>query len=302
MILEPQEKSDKRNILPFLILAGLILLNLFAWITVYDLNQPQPFEVVFFDVGQGDAALIKTHLGHYILIDGGETSVILDKLRKEIPFYRNEIDLIILSHAHSDHLGGLMHVLESYDTPNILWNGVGGESALSKRWERELEEGGYNVKIARAGQRIKSEDFFIDILYPLENIEKESFNDLNLSSIVNRVVYKDKSFLFTGDAYKSNEIELVEMENFCKNEKKEGLCRIMALQSDVIKIGHHGSKTSTSEEFIQAVMPSVAIISSGEDNRYGHPHSETLEILEKHDIKILRTDVEKDIRIKINND
>ena len=286
----------------FSILAGLILLNFLAWATVYDLNLPQPFEVIFFNVGQGDAALIKTHLGHYILIDGGETSAILDKLRGEIPFYRKEIDLIILTHAHSDHLGGLMHVLESYDTPNILWNGVGGSGTLAGKWEKELEEGGYNVKIARAGQRIKTEDFFIDILYPLEDVSGTSFKDLNLSSVVARAVFRENSFLFMGDAYKSNETELIEMENLCREEEDRIGCRGMILDSSVIKIGHHGSKTSTSENFLERVMPSIAVISSGEGNRYGHPHPETLEVLEKHGIKILRTDTEGDIKIIIENE
>ncbi len=290
--------AQKSKLLSFLFLSVLFLANISAWTTVYNLNQQQPFEVVFFDIGQGDAALVKTHLGHYILIDGGEGEAILDKLKKEIPFYRKEIDLIVLSHAHSDHLGGLMYVLEDYDVNNILWNGVGGESALSSRWEKELKEGDYDVKIAQLGQRIKSNDFHIDILYPFENLKGEKFNDLNLSSVIIRVVYKDHSFLFTGDAYSSNEKELIEMENFCQN-KEDAICRGMILNSDVLKVGHHGSKTSTSENFVEKVAPSVAVISSGKDNRYGHPHRETLEVLEKYDIKIARTDSGQDIRIKI---
>ncbi len=291
--------ARNNRIVVFSIVGLLFLANIFAWSIVYNLNQPQSFEVVFFDIGQGDAALIKTHLGHYILIDGGEDEVILDKLRKEIPFYRKEIDLIVLSHAHSDHLGGLMHVLEDYDANNILWNGVKGESALSSRWERELEEGDYDVKIAQSGQRIKSEGFFIDILYPFENIEKESFNDLNLSSIVLRVVYNNKSFLFTGDAYQSNETELVEMERYCQDKRDEIKCRGMVLNSDVLKVGHHGSKTSTSRDFVERISPSIAVISSGENNRFGHPHKEVLEVLEKYGIETIRTDLEGDIKIVI---
>ncbi len=286
----------------FVALLALFLANLFAWNIVYQLNQEQPFEVVFFDVGQGDSALIKTHLGHYILIDAGDGKDVLDKLSKEIPFYRKDIDLIVLSHDHADHLGGFLDLVESYDITNILWNGVSGESTLSARWKREIDTGDYNVKIARLGQRISADDFFIDVLYPFDDISGDYFNDLNLSSVVVRVVYKDKSFLFMGDAYKENEEELIAMNKFCQDKREELICRGMILDSDVLKVGHHGSRTSTSENFIELVDPSLAIISAGEDNRYGHPHPETLELLERYGIRIARTDLEGDIKIRINHE
>ncbi len=294
------KKIMTRKIIILFILISLSLVNILLWIIIYNLNQPQDFEVVFFDVGQGDSALIKTHLGHYILIDGGEYDIIIDKLAKEIPFYRKEIDLIILSHAHADHLGGLLYVLENYKVSNILWNGQGSDSGLFLRWQRELTQNNYNVKIAQSGQRIKSQEFFIDILYPFNNIEKESFNDLNLSSIILRAVYNEKSFLFTGDAYKQNEEELIRMEDFCKDKRDQIKCRGMILDSDVLKVGHHGSRTSTSKEFVEKVSPLIAVISSGIDNRYGHPHKEVLEVLENYDIRIERTDLNQDIRIIVN--
>ncbi len=105
-----------------------------------------------------------------------------------------------------------------------------------------------------------------------------------------------------GDAYKSTEEELVRMKNYCKDKKEEIRCRGMILDSDVLKVGHHGSRTSTSQNFINEVQPLLAVISVGEKNRYGHPNEEVLEVLEKYDIKIARTDLEGDIKIILNND
>ncbi len=288
-----------KKLLILSIFGFLFFINVFSWITVYNLNQPQDFEVVFFDVGQGDAALIKTCLGHYILIDGGETSLILEKLSKEIPFWRKEIDLIVLTHAHADHLGGLIDVMENYKVENILWNGVEAETILFNKWKNELEKSDSEIKIAESGQRVKSGNFVMDILYPFEKVEKETFSDINLSSIVTRVSYKDSSFLFMGDAYKSIEKELIEAKNYCKDKRKEIKCRGMILNSDVLKVGHHGSRTSTSDIFLEKVMPLIAVISSGENNAFNHPHPETLEVLDKYGIRIARTDKENDIRINL---
>jgi competence protein ComEC len=282
------------------VLVFLCLANAFTWSIVYDFNQPQFFKVVFFDVGQGDSILIETHLGHYVLIDGGEDSVVLDKLAQRIPFYRKEIDLVVLTHAHSDHLGGLTYVLDNYQVNNVLWNGAIQENSLSLKWLEQLNQKNRSVKIAQSGQRIKAGDFFIDILYPFQSVENETFSDLNSSSIVLRVVYKDKSFLLTGDADKKIEQELVEMEKFCEEQQQEIKCRVMVLDSDVLKVGHHGSKTSTDKSFIERVSPTIAVISVGQNNRHNHPHQEVLEVLDNYGIRIERTDLKNDIEIVIN--
>ncbi len=256
-----------------------------------------PMEIVFLDVGQGDAALIKTPEGHHILIDGGPDSRILEKMSVEIPFWKREIDLIILTHPHHDHLNGLIDVISNYDVRTVIWNGVSGEGSSFIKWEEAILES--DVIIARAGQRVKGKTFHLDILYPFQSLEGEAVKDLNTTSVVVRLVSVNGSFLFTGDAYASNEKELIEMEDSCAEERNEywAICRVMVLDSDVLKIGHHGSRTSTSEDFIKRVMPSIAVISSGKGNSYGHPHKEILELLEYYDIRVLRTDLEGDIKI-----
>jgi len=272
------------------ILIALICFNILAWIAVYDLSRPQFLEVIFFDIGQGDAIFIETPKRHQILIDGGPGSVILEKLGKSTPFYDRTIDLIILTHPEFDHLSGLNEVLKKYKVENILWTGVVRDTAEAKEWKKLIEEEkeeGSRIKIAKVGQKINLSIYeinsYIEILFPFENLEGKEFKDSNNTSFVCKLVFGKNSFLFTGDAYKNVEGELI-------NKKAE-------IDSDVLKVAHHGSKTSTSEEFIAKVSPEIAVISVGRENKYGHPNQEVLELLEKYGIRILRTDEDGDIKI-----
>ena len=269
-----------------IILSLLLALNILAWIVVFDLSKIQPLEVVFFDVGQGDSIFIETPKKQQILIDGGPGSVILEKLGTEMPFYDNTLDLIILTHPEKDHLTGLISVLKRYKVENILWTGIIRGTSEFKEWEKAISEEKANIRIAQSGQRILWESDshrFLEILYPFENLAGQEFEDSNKTSIVSRLVFGENSFLFTGDIRKSEEKALLEQK--------------ANLESDVLKVAHHGSKTSTSKEFIEKVSPEIAVISLGKENSYGHPHQEVLDILEDYGIKILRTDQNGDIKI-----
>ncbi|GAI23902.1 unnamed protein product, partial [marine sediment metagenome] len=124
----------------FFILGLLIFLNILAWLAVYDLNKPQLLEVNFFDVGQGEAIFIETSSRHQILIDGGPSPVILEKLAESLPFWDRKIDLIILTHPEHDHLAGLIEVLKRYKVENILWTGVVRDTAEYKEWQRLIRD------------------------------------------------------------------------------------------------------------------------------------------------------------------
>jgi len=277
-------KKDKKWNLGILI--ALICFNILAWIAVYDFSQLPFLKVIFFAVGQGDAGFIETPQRHQILIDGGPGSVILEKLGKSMPFYDRTIDLIILTHPEFDHLSGFNEVLKKYKVSNILWTGIVRDTAEYKEWKKLIEEEKAEIFIAKAGQKILWEsetNNYMEVLYPFENLEGKVFEDSNNTSIISKLVFGKNSFLFTGDAYKNVEGELI-------NKKAE-------IDSDVLKVSHHGSKTSSSEEFIKSVSPQIAVISAGIGNKYGHPHQEVLELLEKYDIKILRTDKDSDIKI-----
>jgi competence protein ComEC len=265
------------------ILSLLLALNILAWIVVFDLSKIQPLEVVFFDVGQGDSIFIETPKKQQILIDGGPGSAILEKLGTEMPFYDNTLDLIILTHPEKDHLAGLLEVLKRYKVENILWTGIIRDTAEWKLWERKILEKKASIKIAQAGQKIFAAKAVLEILYPFENLAGQEFEDSNETSIVSRLVFGENSFLFTGDIRKSEEKALLEQR--------------ANLDSDVLKVAHHGSKTSNSKEFIEKVSPEIAVISLGKENSYGHPHQEVLDILEDYGIKVLRTDQHGNIKI-----
>lgn len=260
----------------------LFFFNLIAWMVVFDLSSNN-LEVIFFDVGQGDAIFLETPNNHQILVDGGPNAKVLEGLGRAMPFYDRTIDLIVLTHPDHDHMGGLMEVFERYEVKNIMWTGVIKEGSEFEELDKRIKEEGSNVIVARAGQKVFSgKKFVMETLYPIENLENQEFKDYNKTSIVNRVLFGQNVFLLTGDAPKS-------IENSLMAE--------MDLKADVLKLGHHGSKNSTSKDFVENVNPEIAIVSCGKDNKYNHPHPEAVEILKEYGINILRTDEIGDIKI-----
>jgi len=285
VLLKMNNKTEKSV---FIILGGLLLLSAFSCAVAYDLSRPRFLEVNFFDVGQGDAVFIQTPKRYQVLIDGGPNSIILEKLAKEMPFWDRTIDLVILSHPEKDHISGLLDVLKRYKIGNVLWTGIIRDSSEFKEWQKLLGEEGAKITIARSGQRIifpdsDEEQTKIDIFYPVESLEGKEMEDSNETSIVGKLFFGNKSFLFTGDISKPTEKKILEKE--------------ANLRSDVLKIAHHGSKNSSSDAFIKEVLPETAVIQVGKDNSYGHPSEETLAVLKKYGISILRTDINKDIKI-----
>ena len=268
----------KRIFLVFLFCA-----NIFAWSIVYDLNQVELLQVNFFDVGQGDSIFIQTPHGYQILIDGGPTDAVLEKLGSVMNFWDKSIDVVVLTHPDHDHIAGLIEVLKKYKVDIVLWNGALKETGESNEWERLLQEEFIESKIVFSGYQINTPMVTLDILHPSENLENIKVKNVNNSSVVIRVIFEDTSFLLTGDIDSSIEKEILEKENL--------------ISSDVLKIAHHGSKTSSSEEFVKTVNPTIAVISVGENNSYNHPYPTVLELLDKYDISILRTDLVGDIRI-----
>jgi len=277
--------NNKKKLI-WIILGILIFANFISWIIVFDLDRVQFLEITFFDVGQGDSIFIELPNKNQILIDGGPSVVILEKLAGEMPFYDRTIEMVILTHPEADHLFGLLEVLKSYKIENILWTGVVRKTAKWKEWHNLIEKEGSNTKIARAGQRIilqRKPLIYLDILNPLENLDGKEFEDSNDSSIVAKLVFEKDSFLFTGDITEKAEKKIISSGAF--------------LDSDVLKIAHHGSKTSTSQEFLERVLPEIAVIQVGKDNSYGHPSPEVLAKIEEFDIQCLRTDKNGDIKI-----
>jgi competence protein ComEC len=267
----------------YIILGSLLSLNLLFSLIILNLNQPNNLEVVFFNVGQGDSIFIETPQGYQVLLDGGPDSTVLKELEKEMPLFDRTIDLIILSHPDSDHIIGLLEVLKRYEVGHILWTGIEKDSSEVEEWNSLLEKEGAEIFIAKENLRISFGDSDLDILYPFNSLENEIIDNVNNSSIVFKLIYGNTSFLFVGDIYKEIEAEV--------------LSKKINVNADILKIAHHGSKTSTSEDFLIAVSPNAAVISCGEDNSYGHPHSEVLDLLNKYGINIFRTDLKGTIKL-----
>jgi len=264
------------------LLGGFITIAVLIWVPVLSFSQDYVLEVNFFDIGQGDAIFIEAPGGSQVLIDGGPDSTILEKLGQELPFYDREIDLVILTHPDADHLSGLIEVLKRYKIDAVLITGVASDTNVYKEWQTVLEKEGAKIIIAQAGQRVwLGEDIYLDILYPFQNLEDKVVSNTNNSSIVSRLVFGENSFLFTGDAEFAAEYDLVS--------------RDIDIDSDILKIGHHGSKNSTSQRFLEAITPEIAVIQAGKNNKYGHPHEDVLKRLKG--INILRTDLDGDIEI-----
>jgi competence protein ComEC len=252
-----------------------------AFFFLYQEKKPQ-LEVVFMDVGQGDAILIKAPDNKQVLIDGGPDNSVLQKLGQYMPFFDKTIELLILTHPHSDHVGGLPAVLKKYQVKQILYTGVNHNSPDHLAWLDEIDEQDIPLDITTTGDRfILGEDIYLDTLFPLADLTGQSAEDLNSTSVVNRLVFKDNSFLLTGDLPAEQETEIMAAN--------------LTIEAAVLKVGHHGSKYSSSESFLQAVDPQYAIIQVGQDNSFGHPHFLTLQNLEKLDITILRNDQLGDI-------
>lgn len=203
-----------------------------------------------------------------------------------MPFWDRTIDLVVLTHPEHDHISGLLEVLKRYKVDYILWTGIRRDTAEYKEWMRLIENEESQIKIAQSGQKILwslDRENYIEVLYPFENLLGQEVKNTNNTSVVIKLIFGQNSFLFTGDVYKSVERKLI----------KEGI----DLQSNVLKVGHHGSKTSSAEDFLEKVKPEIAVISVGLENSYGHPYPEVLEVLAKYDIKVLRTDELGDIKI-----
>lgn len=238
--------------------------------------------VFFLDVGQADSILLRSPEGKFMLIDAAKNDGAPALLRTLKEFGVKELEYLVLTHPHEDHIGGADAVLEQFAVKTVLSPDVG---STSKSWRDVLdaiEKEGCKDLIARPGDTYGFfEGCTFTVLGPYDTDE-----DLNNCSVVFRLDYGETSFLFTGDAEEREELSILENGGSS------------FLKADVLKVGHHGSSTSTCEEFLSAVSPRCAVISCGENNEYGHPHRSTLDALEDRGIEILRTDLSGTVMVQ----
>lgn len=239
---------------------------------------PDRVVVWVFDVGQGDAIFIDAPDAQ-VLIDGGPSDEVLEKLSAVMPFWDRTIDLVVLTHPHEDHVRGLTDVLERYDVGEVWVDGQRYNSEVFDYFE-SLSQG--ISKIVVAGESISlGNGAELEVVWPFEEYQGQQIDDPNDGSIVTLLTYGEGNMLFTGD------VGVEEEEQFMSS-----LSHV-----DVLKVGHHGSRTSTGISLLGTITPDYAVISVGADNDYGHPHEIVLDRLEEIVSTILRTDLDDNIRV-----
>lgn len=262
---------------PVLLVIICLLLGVLNAAVVYALYEKNPavLRVSFLDVGQGDAIFVESPEGVQLLIDGGRDRSALRQLPTVMHPLDRSIDMVVATHPDADHIGGLPGVFSRYQISYYLSSGVEHDtSQVAGLAAAASDERGMEHFTARRGMRIHvGSDTYADVLYPDRDVSKV---DSNEGSIVMRIVHGETSFLLTGDAPDTIEEHLVSLDG-------------RTLESDVLKAGHHGSRSSTGAVWLAAVSPSTVVISAGKDNGYGHPHTEVVDRVLKAGAALIST-------------
>lgn len=267
------------------------LIGLFLW---WQGRADENLHVVFCDVGQGDATLVSWR-GAQMLVDTGPGGKVKDCLDENLPFGDRKIEVVVATHPDNDHVGGLDEVLEGYEVERLVINGVKGRNEASERVVELVEREEIEVRVAEAGERVVMGEVELEIWWPeveqgtvlgwkgedygLEEEEKE----MNKDSIVGLLSWGDFEVLLTGDIGQAEELAL----------RRRGVLK----EVEVLKVAHHGSKFSSSKEFLEKVRPKEAVMMVGKKNVYGHPAEEVLIRLEAVGSRVWRTDEMGEIEI-----
>lgn len=232
-------------------------------------------QVSFLNIGQGDASLIRSKRGDRILIDCGPNDTVIDQIQSKIGFWARHIDLLIITHGDTDHFGGCSDIIEHYTVSKVMINGVfDSKNEKYNQLLQQIKEKNIQILPAIANTYISLGDSIeLQLLHPQTNLWGEDIRDDNTESIVLLLKSKDIKVLFMGDADEIAEQKIIE--------------QYPHLDIDILKAGHHGSKTSTSDILLDAITPKQVIISAGIDNRYSHPHPDVINKLKDRSIEIV---------------
>lgn len=255
----------------------LLILNVVIWATLAQASERRSgiLAVSFLDIGQGDSIYIEAPNGRQMIIDGGPNESLMSALPDVLQYGDKTIDVLVVTNPDADHYSGFLPLIDSYEIGAIVESGTTSDTALYNSFQDLISEKGILHLEAYAGQRIildKENDVYLEILFPDRDVATWDSND---GSIVSKLVYGNTSVLLMGDSTKLTEGIVVSGSDL------SGV--------DILKAGHHGSKTSTGLPLLQESKPNVVVISAGENNRYGHPDEETIENLNEMHIPYLVT-------------
>jgi competence protein ComEC len=274
-------KYFKQKIISLIVV--LVIMLLITYLNQLSLGEnKKDLFVYYLDVGQGDSVLIKTPNGMKVLIDAGRDGKVINEIEKILPFYDKRIDLIIFSHGDLDHIGGFYEVLDRYSVGQVIRSKIEVDSDIEKNLLEKVKSLGIEIEEIQKGDKIvldQNAGIYLETYWPLlrQGYEGQAIesSDRNENSLVLELIHGENEFLFTGDATIESELELLKIFE-------------TQIDSDVLKVGHHGSKTSTSQMFLDKVTPDYSILSYGE-NSYGHPHKEVTDRLTQSGIKTFET-------------
>jgi len=257
-----------------MILSALLLSVILVWQAVYRELPNKIMTVAFLNVGQGDGIYIESPTHKQMIVDGGPNGAILSEISKIMPWYDRYIDVLMISSPDVDHYGGFIDLLKRYQVGLVIEPGTTGGSSSYKVLESLIAQKHIKKVIALRGQSIDlGGGAHFDVLFPDRDVPKL---ETNTSSIIGQLVYGSSTVMFNGDAPSATEEYVLELDGG-------------KIKSNILKAGHHGSRTSASESFVSTVAPQYAVISAGLDNGYGHPHQETLDLFKKLKIETLIT-------------
>lgn len=261
----------KKIYLPVII----IIITVATLYVSYQARTPRTLLVSFLDVGQGDAIFIQSPSGVQMLIDGGPDNSVLEEIHQVMPLFDKSIDIVVATHPDSDHISGLIEVVERFSVGAFFESGAQNENGVQSILAKKIMDKKIPTHVVRRGEVYDlGGGVLFSILYPNKDVSKVESNS---GSIIARLSYGEYSFLLTGDAPVDSELLLVGAD--------EG-----KLRSTVLKLGHHGSDTSTSVTFLSAVRPIYTIVSAGKNNKYNHPHPNVVERIEKFGSILLKTE------------
>jgi len=240
-------------------------------------NSHRGLTFAMLDVGQGDGLFIESPTGTQIMFDAGPPRSVLGPLLRVMSPFDKSIDALVITNPDSDHIGGFLDILKNYKVGRVFESGTLTDSKIYQSLREEMKKQNIPDILVKRGMRLDiGGGVIVDILFPDRDVSAWATND---GSVVAKLSYGQTSIMLTGDATAKTEKIILE-ENTSSN-----------LASTILKVGHHGSRTSSSPSFVKVVMPSYALISDGKNNNFGHPHQETLNTLAQVGAKIFRTDL-----------